>query len=953
MKLRLLGSVLLLSALMTPALRPALAAPIFLDLSAVVNTPREDDGVANNGQGGWSDEGINDMGVYPPIPVGVVERNAHHFQLVDPGSSSGRAVLMLKGARAGQDKPEQVNIPVPGLKSGYLYVLQNSAGSVVGQPPEYLVATWTVQYADGSSVDIPMRNQVEIRDWWCAQWWDNHGAQSWPIFMGKNFYSQKYNHLIGVWATQWANPTPDQAITNLVIKSAGQAAPVIWAVTLDNENYHASPDIKKDYVRPPGVPDDFFNVRLEKERKAIVEAAVAEGRLKGLRAVEVIRPDLLRVVVDSALGGIGPGPGTGLIEKFQQPEIFSVSGLKVVAVGRQTYEAWRGDIGAFPANTLFHHDFYLKLAAPLQAGKSYTVKVESGLEEPMTTALTLTFDPARTSTRVIKVNQVGYSSRSAERYAYLGWWAGDLGAVDFRDFSRYEVVEEKSGRVVASGALAVRAQADERSGENVWEMDLSGVPAGPAYHVRVPGLGRSATFAVGGTALRDLYYHTGRAFFHQRCGQELKAPYSDFPRPACHLKVYEGGYLVGNPDYLPKPGEAVREFHGGYHDAADDDCFTYHLRATAQWLAVYEQYPGLFKDKDLNLPESGNGIPDLLDEAWWALEFYLTNQQPDGGILKGRGNDQDAMRDWERKNKSRPPFGNFPPTPMSCTEYAAVAAQLARVLQPYDAKRAAALVKSADRAVAWAVGHPENPPDKSAPVFEAWALSELFRTTGEAKYNEAVMKLAAAGAFKSFHWSLAQYAPVFKWAYATCDQPGTDPALRKELRDSLVTSAGFTLRGTGSNVYRVGHTKAALGWGNGNGGGHYADVCLRAYWLTGDRAYLTTAALNADFQLGANPLSKTFISGLGTRPPVQPQINRSLYTEPKKTGSTVKGITAYGLGGSKPPGYPVEVPMYRCWRDIGESAEMNSEFTITETVGASAMLYAALYAEELGGAKKP
>lgn len=921
------------------------AAPVYLDLAPVVNTSREDDGIAKNGAGGWSDEGINDMGIYPPIPVGQVERNAHKFTLVDPAGNQGKDVLMLKGAKAGKDKPERVSIAVSGLKSAYLYVVQNSAGSVVGQPPEHLVAKWTVQYADGTSVDIPMRSQVEIWDWWCAQWWDNHGPQSWPMFIGRNFYSQKYNRFIGVWAMQWANPSPAKAITNLVIQSAGVDAPVVWAITFDDENYHASESIKKDFGRPPGVPEDFFNVRLEKERKGILDAAIAEGRMKGVCGVEVIRPDLLRVEVDSALGGIGAGSGAGVIEKFQTPETFSVNGRKVLAVGRQSYEVWRGDIGVFPQNILFHHAFYLKLDAPLKAGKTHTVKV-SGLKAPMTSEMKVVFDPKTSETRVIKVNQVAYSARSAKRYAYLGWWAGDMGAVDYTGFKQFEVVDEASGKVVTNGVPVLRAELDERSGEQVWALDVSGVTAGPAYHVHVPGLGRSATFAVGASGLHELYYHTMRVFFHQRCGQELKAPYSDFPREACHLKVYESGYMVGNPDYLPKPNEAVREFHGCYHDAADNDCFTYHLRATAQVLSAYEQYPAAFKDKDLNLPESGNGIPDVLDESWWAVEFYSKNQQADGGVLKGRGNDQDEIYAWERTHKGRPAFGNFPPTAMSCTEYAAVAAQLSRLLKPYDSKRAEALVKSADRAVAWADQHPDNPPDQSEAIFHFWAVSELFRTTGEKRYNDEVLRLAANGAYKKYHWGLGQFVPIFQWAYATCEQPGTDPALRKLLRDSITNSAGYVVRGTEENKYRFGHGKAELSWGNGNGGGHYADVCLRAYWLTGDAAYLTAASLNADFQLGANPLSKTFISGMGVRHPMQPQINRSLYKEPQKTGDTVKGITAYGLGGATPPGFPARVPIYRGWRDIGESAENSSEFTITETVGCSAMLYAALYAEE-------
>ncbi len=925
----------------------ALATPIFLDLSRVVNTAREDDGIARNGAGGWSDEGINDMGIYPPIPVGEVERNGHRFTLVDPAGNAGQAVLMLKGARAGLDKPERVEIPVPGLQGAYLVIVQNAVGSVRGQPPEYVVANWTVQYADGSAVQIPMRSQVEIRDWWCGQWWDNHGAESWPVFMGRNSYSQKYNQYIGVWATQWPNPKPELAITNLVIQSAGLAAPVLWAVTFTDENAHAGEFIKKDFVRPPGVPEDFFLARTAQERQAILAAAIGEGRLQGLRGVEVIRPDLLRVELDSAWGGMGPGPGGALAESLQRASNFMVSGRTVEAVNRHSYEAWRGDIGPFPANTLYHHALYLKLDAPLQAGQRYTVRVEP-IAEGLVREQTLVFDPAALPTRAIKVNQVAYSSRAPSRYAYLGWWAGDGGAVDYSSVERYEVVEEKGGRVVAEGKPVLRAGQDERSGEQVWEIDLAAVPPGPAYHVRIPGLGRSASFAVGGSALRDLYYHTLRAFYHQRCGQELKPPYSEFIRPACHREVYAGGYLVGNPQYLPKPGEAVREFEGGYHDAADNDCFTYHLRATAQALTAYEQYAAAFRDADLNLPESGNGIPDLLDEAWWALDFYRRNQQEDGGILKGRGNDEDALRDWERQHKSRPPFGNFPPTRQSCTEYAAVAAQLAPLLRPYDAGRADALVASAERALDWSLRPSSQEPDPSDGLFEAWAAAELFNATGRERFNALVLDRAATGVFKRIDWKLSAFANLFRWAYARSSQPAADAKLQDELRAAIRASADQVVRHTATNMYRNGHNgKAGLGWGNGNGGGHYADACLRAYWLSGEPSYLQAASWNTDFQLGANPLSKTFITGLGARPPIQPQINEVLYTEPKKSGQTVKGITIYGLGG-KPADFPADVPLYRCWRDIGASAEINSEFTITETIGASAILYAALYAEEQG-----
>lgn len=146
-------------------------------------------------------------------------------------------------------------------------------------------------------------------------------------------------------------------------------------------------------------------------------------------------------------------------------------------------------------------------------------------------------------------------------------------------------------------------------------------------------------------------------------------------------------------------------------------------------------------------------------------------------------------------------------------------------------------------------------------------------------------------------------------------------------------------------AYRMGAgaRDRGLGWGNGNGGGFYGDVCLRAYWLTKERRYLDAASLNADFQLGANPLSKTFITGMGTRPPEHPELNPQLYEKPNRLGLTVKGITVYGLSDAKQGGFPQEIPVWRRWRDLGNGgAEVSSEFTITETIGSSAMLYAAL-----------
>ena len=71
----------------------SLGAPFFVDLQPVANSSLGDDGIANNGKGGWTDEGINDMLIYPPIPAGPFTRNGYHFQTIDPAKNNGQSVI--------------------------------------------------------------------------------------------------------------------------------------------------------------------------------------------------------------------------------------------------------------------------------------------------------------------------------------------------------------------------------------------------------------------------------------------------------------------------------------------------------------------------------------------------------------------------------------------------------------------------------------------------------------------------------------------------------------------------------------------------------------------------------------------------------------------------------------------------------------------------------------------
>lgn len=946
---RIMNASFLIYALLLTVARPSVAGaeevPFFVDLRETANAGLEDDGIADNGAGGWTDEGINDMFLWPPLPLGENEYNGYPFHVIDPESNEGRSVLVLRGRDRCQDKPVEATVSVPEVKGRFVYFLQNAAGSVAGQPEAYTVATYTISYADGSQVEVPMRDGIEIRQWWTSDGNDHHDEIRRPAHVGKNLYTEKWRQMIGLWATRWANPHPDKPITAIQFSSHELAVPILFAVTISDQDYAQ----KRREPEPVGpIPKDYFIRKMAQEERGLFQAMIDVGHVQGIRSIELIRNDVLAVTVDAALTQRAFYDTDA--DRYQTPDSFTVTsptdpdyaqGQRPAKVGRLSYERWNGDVGRYPGCVLYWHEYYLTLPTPMKPGHRYDVKLPA-IPERFRSSASLGYDDAMTHTKVIKVNQVGYSPLATRRYAYLGWWAGDAGAVDYSQLSDFTVVDESNNQEVLEGKITPRQLGDPLSGEDVYEMDLSALKPGQ-YHVRVRSLGRSDSFAVGQQTPKQLYYHAMRGFFHQRCGQEFKEPWTWVTKAPCHVWCWESGYLVENPRYQPKPDEEKRSFVGGYHDAADFDHFTYHLRATAQVLTMYERTPDAFTDDELNLPESGNGIPDVLDEARWGLFWYRDHQQPDGGVPLGRGNDSDAFA--QQTGGQRTPFGILPVKNAACTEFAAVAAQYARVIERFDADEAKSYLDAAERAFAWAEAHPDK--DEEAQRLRAWAAAELFCATGKQAYHDVFKQLVNDGVLDVKEKILDQHLPVFMSSYVHSEREDVDREIQERLRRMLIEKADALVESLERPAYRMSHGgETFLGWGTGNGGGHYADPLLRAYWLTGGQKYLDAASLNADFQLGCNPLAKTFVTGLGARPPVRPEISGFLYEGPGYSGRTVEGITVYGLAGDVAHNWhPAELPKWRKWRDLWSSgAEISSEFTIPQTIGPSAMLYGTLYA---------
>ncbi|MGD0093057.1 MAG: hypothetical protein ABSE73_24355 [Planctomycetota bacterium] len=187
-----------------------------IDLKPIVNMGWQDD-KAGDGKGGWTDQGDTDM---RGVEVGERTFFGIPFEMIDPAKNNGKAVLTLKSKKftAG---PLAATVNV-GAKARSIYFLHASAWTG-GH-----MATYSVQYDDGTSVEIPIRAKEEICDWWGA----SHGAKYRVAFLMPNLKTDA----VGLLVFGWDNPNPDKTIKSLEFKSQNvDGIVIVSAVTLSDK----------------------------------------------------------------------------------------------------------------------------------------------------------------------------------------------------------------------------------------------------------------------------------------------------------------------------------------------------------------------------------------------------------------------------------------------------------------------------------------------------------------------------------------------------------------------------------------------------------------------------------------------------------------------------------------------------------------------------------------------
>ena len=323
----------------------------------------------------------------------------------------------------------------------------------------------------------------------------------------------------------------------------------------------------------------------------------------------------------------------------------------------------------------------------------------------------------------IVVNQMGYTTGSMKVAVFCGEEMPE----------HFFVVDENNGKVVYTGTLEQKAY-DKLNGKYYCYGDFSAVISGGTYYIEAPILGRSYSFEVGDEVYVPLFQEACKQYYYNRCGITLTAQYAGSgAHNACHT-----GKAV-----LQSDTSITLDVSGGWHqDEKGQKNVETAAKTIVTLLQAYELYPEIFTD-DVGIPESGNEIPDILDEIKYEIDWLLKMQEQETGAVYG------GVSVYAKDGDSSSKVAEIYVEPTSIEAGKAFAMALAKfsyLYQNYDTQYATGCLKAADRA--WKYVE-LNAKDKIVDEREFAAATELYRASGQDSYNQYVVQYLRDETYKT------------------------------------------------------------------------------------------------------------------------------------------------------------------------------------------------------------
>jgi hypothetical protein len=561
----------------------------------------------------------------------------------------------------------------------------------------------------------------------------------------------------------------------------------------------------------------------------------------------------------------------------------------------------------------------LKLSSPIADNADVEVTNPGNALWPTSMTFKSKAEPMRES-GAIHVNQEGYVP-SLPKKAMVGHYLGSMGELDIPAGTQFHVVDAASGAIKFTGTLAPRLEKgftySPAPYQKVMEADFSSFTTPGEFRLVVPGHGASLPFLINDGIAMAFARTYALGLFHQRCGHPNHLPFTRHVHDACHTapasiptmsgNAYTWSVIAqesanANPSQTapqlkdeasmlyPFVNKNPIDVSGGHHDAGDYSKYTNNSALLISTLIfAVDSMPGIAALDNLGLPESGDGISDILQEAKIEADFIAKLQDTDGGfyflvypaqrryesnVLPDKG---DAQIVWPKN------------TSVTAASVAALAQMASspkfKAAYPQDAARYLEKAKRGWQFLMTAFGKfgKTGAYQKITHYGDnfmhddelAWAAVEMYLATGEAQYAAKIKEYfpdpTDPNTYRWGWWRMYESYGNAARSYAFATKSGRsaslDAAYLAKCEQVIVAAGDDSLRWTKESAYPTAFPDAtkrmqAAGW-------YFSldsamDMAV-AYQLSAKADYIDALVGNMNYEGGTNPVNVSYLTGIGTK----------------------------------------------------------------------------------------
>lgn len=449
----------------------------------------------------------------------------------------------------------------------------------------------------------------------------------------------------------------------------------------------------------------------------------------------------------------------------------------------------------------------------------------------------------------VKVNQIGYAPNDYKTVITTS-----------KDDEKFKIVDAETEETVYIGEYN-DVEYDTSVSTRVRRGDFSDFKYTGKYKIISSPSGASYEFAIGNNLYDDVYKDVVLMLYKQRCGCDLDEDIAgDFAHEACH---------IDNAVVYGEESSGAMDVSGGWHDAGDYGRYVVSGAKTVQDLFLaYRDYDQTADD--IGIPESGNGVPDLLDEARYELEWMLKMQDVDSGgvyhkvtalvfpetVLAVDETDQLVLA----------------PISYNATgDFAALMAEASVIYAEYDKDFADECLEASKFAYAFLEANEDmkgykNPeeivtgeyPDGLHDDEKLWAAAELYIATKDDTYLPAINEILMDKPTSGFGWAdIGGYA-----LYDLSVADGIDEEVKAAAKDKIIEAADKLVEKCKKEAFFMG-LGTKYPWGSNMTIANNGMLLLMANNLSPNEEYMEYAQRHRDYIFGVNGTGYCYVTGYG------------------------------------------------------------------------------------------